>query len=115
VRLRGVPWPVRKGAVRLQWTVEALPGMSPAARLARAIRRVRPDAVHAMEMQIQQLCSRVLWLKSGELAADGPSSDVVGTYVSDAAHSSHGPIDVSRITRTASKRGPIIRSLTGPS
>ena len=51
VRLRGVPWPVRKGAVRLQWTVEALPGMSPAARLARAIRRVRPDAVHAMEMQ----------------------------------------------------------------
>ena len=61
---------------------------------------------------IQQLCSRVLLLKAGALEADGPPADVVASYLSEAVHSSHGPIDVSHIPRGSSAREPIIRALT---
>lgn len=60
---------------------------------------------------IQQLCSRVLLLKAGSLHADGTPADVVATYLSEAAHSSQGPIDVSQIARGPQKGDPIIRAL----
>lgn len=61
---------------------------------------------------IQQLCSRVLLLKQGEVAADGTPTDVVATYLSDVVHTSHGPIDLSQIPRSSAKNRPIIRSLS---
>lgn len=51
VRQRGVPWPLRRGSVRLEWALERLPRMDRAARLARVISSLRPDVVHSLEMQ----------------------------------------------------------------
>lgn len=60
---------------------------------------------------IQQLCSRVLLFEAGALVADGSSSDVVASYLSEVTHTSQGPIDVSHVRRGSSKSQPIIRSL----
>ena len=60
---------------------------------------------------IQQLCSRVLLLKGGTLAADGPPASVVATYLSEVTHTSRGPIDVSQVPRGSAEVPPIIRSL----
>lgn len=51
VRQRGVPWPLRRGSVRLGWALERLPRMARAARLARVISSIAPDVVHSLEMQ----------------------------------------------------------------
>jgi len=51
VRLRGIPWPLPRGSVRLERALENVPRMAPAARLARAIATLRPDVVHSLEMQ----------------------------------------------------------------
>lgn len=51
VRRRGIPWPLPRGSVRLEWTLGRLPRMNRAARLARLISSLRPDVVHSLEMQ----------------------------------------------------------------
>ena len=51
VRLRGIPWPLPRGSVRLERALENVPRMDRAARLARVISSLRPDLVHSLEMQ----------------------------------------------------------------
>jgi len=51
VRQRGIRWPLPRGSVRLEWTLERLSRTNRAARLARLISRLRPDVVHSLEMQ----------------------------------------------------------------
>ncbi len=51
VRQKGVPWPLPRGSVRVEWALERLPWMDRAARLARVISSLRPDIVHSLEMQ----------------------------------------------------------------
>ena len=53
VRQTGLWWPFRRGATRVRDALERLsPDLtSRPARLARAIRRLRPDIVHSLEMQ----------------------------------------------------------------
>lgn len=51
VRQKGVPWPLSRGAVRLEWALGRLPRMDRAARLARVISSLRPDIIHSLEMQ----------------------------------------------------------------
>lgn len=51
VRQRGVPWPLPRGSVRLEWALERVPRLSRVARLARVISSLRPDVVHSLEMQ----------------------------------------------------------------
>lgn len=51
VRQRGIRWPLPRGSVRLEWTLERMSRTNRAARLARLISRLRPDVVHSLEMQ----------------------------------------------------------------
>jgi glycosyltransferase involved in cell wall biosynthesis len=52
VRQRGLWWPFRKGPEGLETRLARLfPGLGRTARLARVIERVKPDIVHALEMQ----------------------------------------------------------------
>jgi len=51
VRQRGIRWPLPRGSVRLEWTLERVPQTNRAARLARVISSIRPDIVHSLEMQ----------------------------------------------------------------
>ncbi|HWC27838.1 MAG TPA: glycosyltransferase, partial [Solirubrobacteraceae bacterium] len=51
VRQRGIRWPLPRGSVRLEWTLERMSWTNRAARLARAVSRLRPDIVHSLEMQ----------------------------------------------------------------
>ncbi|MBW3609211.1 MAG: glycosyltransferase family 4 protein, partial [Actinobacteria bacterium] len=51
VRQRGIRWPLPRGSVRLEWTLERLPQTNRTARLARVISSLRPDVVHSLEMQ----------------------------------------------------------------
>ncbi|MDQ3630429.1 MAG: hypothetical protein M3417_03955, partial [Actinomycetota bacterium] len=51
VRQRGIRWPLPRGSVRLEWTLERVPRTNRAARLARVISSLRPDVVHSLEMQ----------------------------------------------------------------
>ena len=51
VHQRGIRWPLPRGSVRLEWTLERMSRTNRAARLARVISRLRPDIVHSLEMQ----------------------------------------------------------------
>jgi hypothetical protein len=53
VRQSSLWWPWQRGRIRLGGTLQRLPGepMSAPARLARLIRKLKPDIVHSMEMQ----------------------------------------------------------------
>ncbi|MDP8967324.1 MAG: ABC transporter ATP-binding protein [Actinomycetota bacterium] len=60
---------------------------------------------------IQQLCQRVLLLASGQVQAFGPTQDVIGAYLSDAASSSDGDFDLSAHPTRAVHHAPVIRRL----
>ena len=47
----GMVWPLRRGRDRAQSHLVRLPALRDAERLARLIRRLRPDVVHSLEMQ----------------------------------------------------------------
>lgn len=53
VRQSNLRWPFQRGRLRLGRVLQRLPGepMSAPARLARLIRKLKPDIVHSMEMQ----------------------------------------------------------------
>jgi glycosyltransferase involved in cell wall biosynthesis len=51
VRQRGLPWPLPRGSVRFARTLDRVPRMSKAPRLARVIASLKPDVVHSLEMQ----------------------------------------------------------------
>lgn len=53
IRQATFPWPFRRGQGRWRALSRRLPGdpLAPAARLARAIRRLQPDLVHSMDLE----------------------------------------------------------------
>jgi len=60
---------------------------------------------------IQQLCQRVLLLRSGQIQAFGPTQDVIGAYLSDVATSADGDFDLSEHATRAAHHKPVIRRL----
>lgn len=65
---------------------------------------------HAMNT-VQQLCDRVVLLRSGVLVADGPPSEVVPSYLSDASNREDGIFDLAHHPARVAGREPLIRQL----
>ncbi len=60
---------------------------------------------------IQQLCQRVLLLRSGQTQAFGPTQDVIAAYLSDVATSADGDFDLWDHPTRAVHHTPVIRRL----
>ncbi len=61
---------------------------------------------------IQQLCTRALLMRGGQLAADGPTEKVVANYLSDASASSGGQFDLADHPARPAAYRPLIQGLT---
>ena len=52
LRQTGLKWPLQRGKSRIETTLERYPlGLNRAARLAHLVRKLKPDAIHVLEMQ----------------------------------------------------------------
>jgi lipopolysaccharide transport system ATP-binding protein len=58
---------------------------------------------------VQQLCGRVMLLRGGTVAADGPPADVIDRYLSDAAVTVDGSFDLTDHPARAAGHAPVIR------
>jgi lipopolysaccharide transport system ATP-binding protein len=61
---------------------------------------------------IQQLCGRVLLVRTGQLYKDGHPNQVIPDYLSDASRSEHGIFDYSNHPARAANYAPLIRQVT---